>query len=205
MFKYKQLIIGFIIGAVMFSLAPVSAAIEEFILYKTDYKIMIDGKEYISVDKPILNYQGTTYGPLRPMLEAAGLNVEWNVSLSQAEVTAPPQAQSTIESEVMTLPETPAEQITQTPDGITQIDTWEDKQYIGTLYVRNRIRENGYDFVKIRSTSSQSPLTYGTYNTNWQIIKNGEIILDNIPIIFIYGYDAVEINYYINTVLPLIK
>lgn len=204
MFKYKQLIIGFIIGAIMFSLAPVSAAIEEFILYKADYKLVINGVEYNDPELPLMSYKGYTVGSVRKILEAAGVPITWNAELGQAEVTTP-QVQSIIESEVMTLPEIPTEQITQTPDGITQIDTWEGKQYIGFIYIRNKIKEKGYDFVKVRSVTSLSPIPYGTHDADWKITKNEEVILDNIPTIFMYGAGEVEINYYINTILPLIQ
>lgn len=86
--KYKQFIIGFIVGAMLFSIIPASAAIEEYICYKADYKVMINGEEYISPDLPVLNYKGNTYAPFRSILEAAGLNVNWNTELNQAEVTS---------------------------------------------------------------------------------------------------------------------
>jgi hypothetical protein len=86
--KYKQFVIGFLVGAILFSIAPVSAAIEEFICYKADYKVTINGSEFISEDLPILNYKGNTYAPFRPILEKAGLNVNWNAELGQAEVTS---------------------------------------------------------------------------------------------------------------------
>lgn len=97
MFKYKQLIIGFILGALVFSVVPVGAAIEEFICYKADYKVVIKGVEYNDSDLPILNYKGNTYAPFRSMLKKAGLNVTWNAELGQAEVTSnPTNEQNTI-------------------------------------------------------------------------------------------------------------
>jgi hypothetical protein len=86
--KYKQFVIGFLVGAILFSIAPVSAAIEEFLCYKADYKVMVNGSEYISEELPILNYKGNTYAPFRSILEKAGLNVNWNAELGQAEVTS---------------------------------------------------------------------------------------------------------------------
>jgi hypothetical protein len=116
------------------------------------------------------------------MFEAAGMKVNWNGELGQAEVTSPELESG---GEVMD------EQITQTPDGITQIDAWEGKQYIGFIYIRNKAREKGYDFIQFHSA--------------WRIVKGENIILDNIPTTLVYGADSVEANYYINTILPLIK
>ncbi|MDF2889798.1 MAG: hypothetical protein K0R80_165 [Clostridia bacterium] len=86
--KYKHFVIGFLVGAMLFSIIPASAAIEEFLCYKADYKVMVNGSEYISEELPILNYKGNTYAPFRGILEKAGLNVNWNAELGQAEVTS---------------------------------------------------------------------------------------------------------------------
>jgi hypothetical protein len=188
--KYKQFIVGFLVGAMLFSIAPVSAAIEEFICYRADYKVMIDGVEYTHPDLPILTYKGNTYAPFRSVLEKAGLNVNWNAELRQAEVTSnPTSAQINNEGEVVDMP---GATITQTPDGITQIDTWEGKQYIGILYIRNKVREKGYDLSKMNDGS-------------WQLIKGDSVILSNIPTTMTFGYNSVEYNYYVDTMLPLMQ
>jgi hypothetical protein len=181
----KKFISGFIVAALLFTFLPIKAAVEQFICTKADYKVAINGKDYSHPDLPILNYKGNTYAPLRSMLQAAGMDVTWNAATKKAEV-------STKESEGSKVPET-AEKIKQTPDGITDIDTWEGKQYIGFIYIRNKIRENGYDFAQNLETKQ------------WQITKGDEIILDDIPTSIVYGAHEVEVNYYINTILPLIK
>jgi hypothetical protein len=85
--------LGFLVGAILFSSVPISAAIEEFICYRADYKVLINGEEYISEDLPVLNYKGNTYAPFRSILEKAGLEVAWNADLGQAEVSSPTSAQ----------------------------------------------------------------------------------------------------------------
>lgn len=84
--KYKQLITGFILGACAFSIFPVKAAVEQYILYKADYKVEINGKEYTDPDNPILTREGVTYAPLRSMLSAAGLDIGWNADTGVATV-----------------------------------------------------------------------------------------------------------------------
>ncbi|MHB1394989.1 MAG: stalk domain-containing protein [Clostridia bacterium] len=190
--KYKQFLIGFLVGAILFSLAPVSAAIEEFILYRADYKVMVNGSEYINQDLPILNYKGNTYAPFRSILEKAGLNVAWNTELGRAEVTSNPTSAQINTGEVNTMAETTTNIITQTPDGITQIDTWEGKKYIGFVYIRNKVREKGYDFTRNNDGS-------------WQLIKGDNVILSNIPMTMTFGYGSVEVNYYVDTMLPFVK
>jgi hypothetical protein len=115
-FKMKKFISGFLIGAILFSVMPVKAAIEEFICYRADYKVLVDGTEYTNTELPILNYKGNTYAPFRSILEAAGLTVAWNAKLKQAEVTAP-IINTTITEGVNTMSETTTT-ITQTPDGL---------------------------------------------------------------------------------------
>ena len=85
----KKFITGFLTAALLFTALPIGAAIEEYICYRADYKVMVNGEQYISEDLPILNYKGSTYAPFRSILEAAGLAVEWDAELNQAEVTAP--------------------------------------------------------------------------------------------------------------------
>ena len=82
----KQFLTGFIIAAIIFSAIPIKAAIEEYICYKANYKVMINGVEFIDPDLPILNYKGSTYGPFRAMLETAGMTVSWNAQLGKAMV-----------------------------------------------------------------------------------------------------------------------
>lgn len=71
--RYRQFIAGLIVG-VMLSIIPISAAIEEFICYRADYKVMINGSEYVNEELPILNYNSNAYYP-EVLLEAAGLDV----------------------------------------------------------------------------------------------------------------------------------
>lgn len=82
----KKFILGVIVGGLIFGSVPLAAAIEEYICYKADYKVVINGKTYEDAELPILSYKGNTYAPLRSMLSAAGLNVNWNTELGQAEV-----------------------------------------------------------------------------------------------------------------------
>ncbi len=72
----KKFISGLIVG-VMLSVLPISAAIEEYICYRSGYKVMINGEEYINEDLPILNYNSNTYYP-EIVLAAAGLDVVYN-------------------------------------------------------------------------------------------------------------------------------
>jgi hypothetical protein len=82
-----------------------------------------------------------------------------------------------------------------TPDGITDIDVYDGKYYIGILYVQNKIKEKGYDLIRSRD------------NNNLKVTKDNQIIIENIPFRLLsgFGYDAIEYDYYVGKILPLIK
>jgi len=66
------------ICAVFFCAYIVSAqAAETYKLSVAVYKAFINSSEYNDANLPILNYEGSTYAPMRSMLEAFGLKVEF--------------------------------------------------------------------------------------------------------------------------------
>lgn len=102
----KKVLIGVIIGCLVMTVIPVAAEIQEYILHKADYTLIINGTEYTDDELPILNYKGYTYCPVRSVLEAAGLDVSWDAELQQAEVKLPEptEVMETKESEEATEP-----------------------------------------------------------------------------------------------------
>lgn len=79
----KRFITGFLVGALMFGM--IGAAAVSYVANSADFKVMVNGKEFIS-DPPALVVEGKTYLPLRSMGEALGVPVNWNEELRQAEV-----------------------------------------------------------------------------------------------------------------------
>ncbi len=76
----KKFIIGFILGALLFNMLPVSAAIQEYVLYKVDYKIFLEGKEYNDEDYPALSYKGKTYMPITVLIDSFDLNIDMSLN-----------------------------------------------------------------------------------------------------------------------------
>lgn len=211
----KKFVMGFLTAALLFTAIPVGAAIEEYICHKADYKVMVNGTEYVSEDLPVLNYKGSTYAPFRSVLEAAGLNVNWNAELKQAEVTAPKGnlmngGDNVSETEVPTnkygLPdfsnykEKPS---IETIDG-NVFFTYNDKKYINIIGLRNdkKILPDGYGF--------WCPVVNGKVSTIVQLTKAPDytdVLIDEVP----YALYADErdffvlYDYYLNTILPLVK
>ncbi len=79
----KRFILGFITGALIFSMLGVAAV--TYVANPADFKVLVNGKEFIS-DPPALVVEGRTYLPLRAMGDALDVPVEWNEELRQAEV-----------------------------------------------------------------------------------------------------------------------
>lgn len=78
--KYKHFLIGFLVGALLFTLIPANAAVQEYILQKSSAKITVDGKEFANKDLPVLNYKGYNYIPaavFRGICEKLGLGFDW--------------------------------------------------------------------------------------------------------------------------------
>lgn len=81
MFKrYGQFLIGFLVGALLFATIPVGAAVQEYILTKSETKIIVDGTEFADDSLPILNYKGYNYIPaavFKGICAKLGLSFEW--------------------------------------------------------------------------------------------------------------------------------
>jgi hypothetical protein len=154
----KKFISGFIVGALLFCFIPIQAAIEEYICYKADYKVVINSKQYVDADHPILNYKGSTYAPLRPMLEFAGLDVNWNAELGQAEVTAgkiTPTPAPTPEPSPTSIPSpTPASSGLHT---LSELQKFLDNNYSS---LNTELGTTKFTFVIYENTSNITPYDY---------------------------------------------
>jgi hypothetical protein len=100
-----------------------------------------------------------------------------------------------------------SDKITQTPDGITRIDTWEGKQYIGEASINRKINEKGYFFVPNVKTDEMMLIKGNSPDFNYRFqTKESEytVLIANVPTTSTY-YTSVTVEYYINEMLPLIK
>jgi len=85
--KAKGFIVGLIAGCMlMFTMTTFAATVKQYILTKAAYPVFVNGLEYQSEDLPMLNYQGSTYIPMRAVGDMLGATVEWNAELGRAEI-----------------------------------------------------------------------------------------------------------------------
>lgn len=173
------------------------------ILIATSFTAFAAGLNIIKNDKPIyINGEktdisayaidGSTYLKLRDF-EKAGLKINYDSSTKHIEIENP-----ALTSESTTKEENKVSEITtkptSTPDGITHIDEYKGNYYIGCLYIKSKCTEKG---ITIR---------YNTSTSKWELLKNDTVlIIPETKYIPEYGYDAFEYNYYVNTIMPLLK
>jgi hypothetical protein len=216
----KKFIAGFALAAVLFTALPIGAAIEEFILYRADYNILANGEVYNDPELPALNYKGYTYIPLRNIAKLLGVQLDWNATLNQAEITraaitsievtpTPEPTSSPAHTPVPTITPTPAPKPTPVPmpspivfkkteDGL-DIVQYDGKEYVSFDEIRKTCKKYGY-------TLNERNMNSTTFESIWYLAnKNGDIVLDNIQMPSIYRMSSVEVSYYINVILPLFK
>jgi len=195
----KKFILGFLCAAMLFTAIPIGAAIQEYALKLSAAKIVVDGSEFKDEKLPVLYLDpGYNYIPaavFRSICDKIGVGFEYDSATKEIQIDT---KAATVNSDTLTTTETDtggdtvSDKITQTPDGITEFVTFEGKQYIGFIAIRNKLKESGYDFIS-------------TVDTIWKVIKGEEVILDDIATIRPFGFDMIEADYYISIISPLIK
>lgn len=82
----KKFILGVATGLMLSLAIPAGAEIAEYILVKVKYPIIVNDAMYLDEKLPVLNYQGSTYVPLRNMGDLLGADVQWNSDKKQVEI-----------------------------------------------------------------------------------------------------------------------
>lgn len=78
---------GILVG-ILLSLCTLAFAAEvrQFVLSVAPYPIFVNGVEYKDNERPILNYEGSTYVPLAKLGDITGVNYLWNAQLQRVEI-----------------------------------------------------------------------------------------------------------------------
>jgi hypothetical protein len=97
--KYKQFIVGVIVGAMLFSTITVFAGTQTIEAFFNNIKISIDGtvvdlKDVAGNPVEPLIYNGTTYAPIRAIAEAFGNEVKFNETTNIIEVAKAKEAKA---------------------------------------------------------------------------------------------------------------
>lgn len=85
--KFRGFATGLLAGCLLMAAAPVMAdTIKQYVLVKAAYPIQVNGTIYGNEALPVLNYEGSTYIPLRATGDLLGATVAWNPELKRAEI-----------------------------------------------------------------------------------------------------------------------
>lgn len=204
--KNKQLIIGFILGALVFSIVPVGATVQEYILKKSETKLMVDGKEFTNKELPVLVYKGYNYIPaatFREITDTLGVGFEYvgerkeiQIITNKNDMLDKVQLKDNIEREKVDKMERIAK------DGFE-------------LFIVNGIEHISLGEVKgyLKEQQLSYDIHYNPQNKEFQFQKiiNEEdptsniILLDDIPTRILYDRGVVTYDYYKQNILSLIK
>lgn len=223
--KYKQLILGILIG---FSLTaiPVSAAVKEYNLKLSDCKIMVDGVEYKDKNLPILVMDpGYNYLPaavFRNICNTIGIGFEFDNTTKQIQIDTKklkniPEIEVIKEVSVV-------EEVPLTKYGLPNFSKYKGERppieiegenmffaYKGVRYISTRTTDpskrslpEGYFY--------DCPIVDGKIGYDLQVVKKDPdkgwvVVLDNVPYA-LHSSDRdyyIEYDYYLNTILPLLK
>ena len=84
--KCKQLILGVVIGGLLFGVVPAIAnTLRTFTAEEASFPVLVNGVE-VKLDMPIVTIEGRTYMPLRALGDVLGVKVDWNDEKQRAEV-----------------------------------------------------------------------------------------------------------------------
>lgn len=110
--KLKYISIGLAAGLLINNIDVVAENLEQIMAYKVKYPIMVNGNK---LDSTVLNYENSTYLPLKAIGEALGTKVLWNQDKGQVEIG------NGVKTEVITTPSATASPISTVTPSITPI------------------------------------------------------------------------------------
>ena len=192
----KKFIIGFIVGALMFSIIPVMAE-GELSVVPNPFPVLIDG-EVAEVEG--YNINGYTFLKLADFGKA-GLTVKFNETDKQIEISSTEKAIITPEP----IPD-------KGDDVVSDVQVYEENgykvimdnevEYYSLKSIGEYIYDKGYN---IGYDKSKDRLFLLRYNTPSKSSDNITIILENIPFRVFNDATHIEKDFYINKIFPLIK
>jgi len=85
--SYRMFAAGLLAGGMlMYAIPAVGSAVQTYVLTKADYPVVVNGSPVGGAELPILNYEGSTYIPMRAVGEILGAEVSWNDAWKRAEI-----------------------------------------------------------------------------------------------------------------------
>ncbi|MFA7216271.1 MAG: hypothetical protein WC187_09635 [Bacillota bacterium] len=193
----KKIIIGFIVGALMFGIIPVMAE-GELSVTPNPFPVVIDG---VVAEVEGYNINGYTFLKLADFGKA-GLTVKFNETDKQIEISGKEKAIITPEP----IPDKGEEPV-------SDVERFEENGYKGVkangveyyymMSIHDKIYSKGYDF-RYNSNTGKWALTYNN-DVPAMSIEKVETVLEGVPCKDFGGLPHVEKEFYLNNILPLLK
>lgn len=193
--RIKDLFVGFIFGCLLMTMTPVLA---NSVLQKIDVVMNVVNVELNGekLDSSSILYNGSTYLPLRKVAEAVGKDVEWNQSSMTANIVE--KGDIKLNNETTSVENTNLE----TSDGI-KIKVINSEKYINLEDCYKKYNNEENKRMKILTENGE---IITNYNGTISLYINDTLILESIEHISLGKFQVyVEVAYYENTILPLIK
>lgn len=130
----------------------------------------------VTTDINALNVNGSTYLKLRDFNKLQGVGVMFDATNKDIEIVTNGMQKFT-------------------PDDVRCDKLSDGKYYITVGEARAKAKE--FDYKIEKNINNLIP--------KYQLIKNGNIIIDNIPYLLTDGFDRMTYDYYVNTLMPLFK
>ncbi len=194
----KKFIIGFIVGALMFSIIPVMAQ-EGLTVAPNPFPVVIDG---VVTEVEGYNINGYTFLKLADFGKA-GLTVKFNETDKQIEISSTKKAVITPEP----IPD-------KGDDVVSDVQVYEEGNYDvvkidGVEYYCEKSIPPWYDLYAkgygVGYDKATDTAFLMKYNGDVKQYDDYTVLLQNIPQTNYKGKTYIEKNFYINSVLPLIK
>jgi|GEM_PF-3386052 len=138
--RIGNILIGFLIGLLV--AMPVNAAVQEYILKQSGWKIVVDGVEIKDERYPVLlldpGYNYLAAGLFRSICDKIGLGFEADAETKEIRINTKQQAQLTTESKGVERVSIASEKITKTVYEDCKAIIYNDKQYINCVDYGNK-------------------------------------------------------------------
>lgn len=184
--KHKQLIIGFLLGALLFGVIPVGAVIQEYVLTKSRVRLVIDGEEFANDDLPILYMEpGYNYLPAAAFRDICSKLDLWFEYVGE-------KNEIHIETKIKN----------------DMVERKDDNMKIGVKEEYNIIVDDGIEYVLLREISEKLPKNYvfdALIDKSINFAYQNKVLIENMPYKIINNKTYVSYEYLVNNILPLIE
>ena len=203
--KHKQLITGFILGAIVFGTMPVQAKVQEYLLQKSTAKVMVDGQEFANKELPVLNHKGYNYIPMatfREICDNIGVGFEWAGESGEVQISTG----NKIEIQPSAGTEKPISEnknvsiVGIEKDGY-KIGVVNGVEYIALREAGEKFHDQGYWFNYIQKTNN----VRFSHTDDWRDESKEDILLDDIKLTVFEGSSYMEYSYFKENILTLIQ